>query len=172
MCSVGLGALAVAVIGAAASYVQADDSSRKQTHAIEDGEAADALATAEQYKQINKAAMDEQQKLHTSYLVDSARIAAMQSESGLQGVSHDRTAAEAQNNNDADMATLEQNRINATTNAKSQSAAQSRRTAIQKAGIRQPSAAGTALQIGGSVADYYTPKKPPASAAPATVVGG
>jgi len=172
MCSYGLAALAVAAVAAGVSYEQNDQTAKRQQAAIDTGAEADALATKVQYEQINKSAMDSQAQLRTNYLIDSARISAMQGESGMQGASHDRVTQEAANNADSDMATLEHNRANQAENAHLQGAAQGNRAALQMAGIKRASAAGTALQIGGEVAAYKIKNPDSPSAPTAPVVGG
>lgn len=146
---------AIAIVGAVVSKMSADKAASKQEKAIQEGIAADRAATAEQYKEINKVAMDNQAQLHTSYLIDSARIQAIQSESGMQGASADRVTAEAENNSATDMATLESNRVSQQGQASRSSAAQANRANLQMAGINRPSNVGTALQIGGAVAGAY-----------------
>lgn len=146
---------AVAVVSAVASAKQQKDSAAKQEQAIQDGLAKDREATAEQYKQIQKTSMDDQAKLHTDYLIDAARIQAMQGESGLQGASQDRVTQEAENNYNTDAATLEINRQRQMTGAKTQGVAQQSRANVQLAGIKYPSNVGTALQIAGSVGSIY-----------------
>lgn len=160
MCYPMLVYAAIAVATAVASAKQQKDSANRQEQAIQDGLARDREATAEQYKQIQKSSMDEQAQLHTNILIDSARIAAMQGESGMQGASHARVAQEAENNNAQDMATLEQNRQRQMTNARLGGVAQQSRASVQLAGIRRPSNAGTALQIGGALASQYKPGAP------------
>lgn len=148
---------AVSIATAVASAKQQKDSAAKQEQSIQDGLAKDREATAEQYKQIQKTSMDDQAKLHTDYLVDAARIQAMQGESGLQGASQNRVTQEAANNYNTDAATLEINRQRQMTGAKTQGVAQQSRANVQLAGIKYPSNVGTALQIAGSVASQYKP---------------
>ncbi len=147
----------VAIVGAVGGHMAQTSAANKQEQAVQDGIAADRAATAEQYKQINKAAMDDQAGLHTSYLIDSARIQAISAESGLQGNTQDRIVGEAENNSSSDMATLERNRTNQQNQARTQSAAQMNKANLQLAGIKRPSNVGTALQIGGAVASAYKP---------------
>ena len=106
---------------------------------------------------IQATSMDDQAKLHTDYLIDAARIQAMQGESGLQGASQDRVSAEADNNYATDAATLEINRQRQMTSARTQGVAQQSRANVQLAGIKYPSNVGTALQIAGNVASLYKP---------------
>lgn len=148
---------AIAVVGAVAGHEQQRSSAARQEQAIQDGLARDRQATAEQYKQIQQTSMDEQAKLHTDYLIDAARIRAMQGESGMQGASQDRVSQEADNNYSSDAATLEINRQRQMTGAKTQAVAQQSRANAQLAGIKYPSNVGTALQIAGSVARLYKP---------------
>lgn len=147
--------VAIAVVGAVVGKMESDKAAKRQEDAITSNLEKDRAATAEQYKQIQETAMDDQAQLHTNYLIDSARIQAMQGESGLQGASHDRVALEAENNSNQDMATLEQNRKRQMTNAKTQGIAQASRAGVQLSGIKRQSNAGTALQIGGAVASAY-----------------
>lgn len=148
---------AIAVAGAVAGHEQQRSSAAKQEQAIQDGLARDREATAEQYKQIQKTSMDDQAKLHTDYLIDAARIQAMQGESGMQGASQDRVSQEADNTYATDAATLEINRQRQMTGAKTQGIAQQSRANVQLAGIKYPSNVGTALQIAGSVASKFKP---------------
>lgn len=156
----------VAVAGAVVGKMSADKAANQQEQAVQDGLAKDREATAEQYKQINKQAMDDQAQLHTNYLIDSARIQAVQAESGLQGASNDRVEAEAANNSESDMATLERNRVNANNQTKTQSTAQASKANLQLAGIQRPSSVGTALQIAGGVSGAYTNSQKVALAQP------
>lgn len=148
---------AVSIAASLASAKQQKDAAAKQEQAIQDGLAMDRQATAEQYKQIQATSMDDQAKLHTDYLIDAARIQAMQGESGLQGASQDRVTREAENNYATDAATLEINRQRQMTGAKTQGIAQQSRANVQLAGIKYPSNVGTALQIAGNVASLYKP---------------
>lgn len=157
MCSPTIALATLAVVSTVASAEQQKSMAAKQEQAIQDGLARDREATAEQYKQIQQTSMDDQAKLHTDYLIDAARIRAMQGESGLQGASHERVAQEADNTYATDAATLEINRQRQMTNAKTQGVAQQSRANVQLAGIKYPSAAGTALQIAGNVASLYKP---------------
>lgn len=147
----------ISIATAVMSAKQQKDSAAKQEQAIQDGLAKDREATAEQYKQIQKTSMDDQAKLHTDYLIDAARIQAMQGEAGLQGASQDRVTQEAENNYNTDAATLEINRQRQMTGAKTQGVSQQSRAGVQLAGIKHPSNVGTALQIAGSVASQYKP---------------
>lgn len=156
---------AVSIATSLATAAQQRSAAAKQEQAIQEGLARDREATAEQYKQIQQTAMDDQAKLHTDYLIDAARIQAMQGESGLQGASQDRVGAEADNNYATDAATLEINRQRQMTAAKTQGVAQQSRANVQLAGIKYPSNVGTALQIAGSVGSMY---KPGPGDAPAT----
>lgn len=159
---------AVSVAASLASAKQQKDMAAKQEQAIQDGLARDREATAEQYRQIQKTSMDDRAKLHTDYLIDDARIRAMQSESGLQGASQDRVTQDAENNYATDAATLEINRQRQMTSAKTQGIAQQSRAQVQLAGIKYPSNVGTALQIAGDVASKYKPNsgEPPAAKTP------
>ncbi|MBI2277491.1 MAG: hypothetical protein HYU74_09085 [Dechloromonas sp.] len=146
---------AISVATAIVSNQEQKKSANRQEQAIQDGLARDREATAEQYRQINKAAMDDQAQLHTSYLIDAARLQAIQGESGMQGATYERVANEAENNAEADMATLERNRVNQNTQARTQGAAQQSRGSLQLAGIQRPSNVGTALQIAGAAYSAY-----------------
>lgn len=145
----------IAVVGAVAGKMESDKAANRQEKAIQDGLARDREATAEQYKQIQKTSMDEQAQLHTNYLIDSARIAAMQGESGMQGASHERVLDEAENNAATDAATLENNRQWQAKQAQTQGIAAASRAQTQLAGIQRQSNVGTALQIAGGVTAAY-----------------
>lgn len=141
----------VAITGAVAGKMESDKAANRQEKAIQDGLARDREATAEQYRQIQKSAMDEQAQLHTNYLIDSARIAAMQGESGMQGASQDRVQAEAENTYATDAATLENNRQWQAKQAQTQGIAGQSRAQVQLQGIQRKSNAATALQIAGAL---------------------
>lgn len=145
----------IAIVGAVAGKMESDKMANRQEKAIQDGLARDREATAEQYKQIQKTSMDEQAQLHTSYLIDSARIAAIQGESGMQGASQDRIQAEAENTYATDAATLENNRQWQAKHAQTQGVAGQSRAQVQLSGIQRQSNVGTALQIAGGVTAAY-----------------
>lgn len=145
----------IAVVGAVVGKMESDKAANRQEQAIQDGLARDREATAEQYKQIQKISMDEQAQLHTNYLIDAARIQAIQGESGMQGASQDRIADEAANIAATDAATLENNRQWQQGAARTQSIAQQSRGSLQLAGIQRQSNLGTGLQIAGGVAGAY-----------------
>lgn len=145
----------VAVVGAVVGKAESDKAANRQERAIQDGLARDREATAEQYKQIQKTSMDEQAQLHTNYLIDAARIAAIQGESGMQGTSHDRLQAEAANTYATDAATLENNRQWQAKQAKTQGVAAQSRAQVQLLGIQRQSNLSTGLQIAGAVAGGY-----------------
>lgn len=145
----------IAIVGAVAGKMESDKMASRQEKVIQDGLARDREATAAQYEQIQKTSMDEQAQLHTNYLIDSARIAAMQGESGMQGASHDRVQAEAENNAATDAATLENNRQWQAKQAQTQGVASASRAQVQLSGIQRQSSVGTALQIAGGVAGAY-----------------
>uniref|UniRef100_Q47D36 Uncharacterized protein n=1 Tax=Dechloromonas aromatica (strain RCB) TaxID=159087 RepID=Q47D36_DECAR len=145
----------IAVVGAVGGKMESDKMANRQEKAIQDGLALDRAATARQYEQIQKTSMDEQAQLHTNYLIDSARISAMQGESGMQGASHDRVQTEAENNAATDAATLENNRQWQAKQAQTQGVASSSRAQVQLSGIQRQSSVGTALQIAGGVAGAY-----------------
>lgn len=145
----------VAVVGAVVGKMESDKAANRQEQAIQDGLARDREATAEQYKQIQKTAMDEQAQLHTDYLIDAARIQAIQGESGMQGASHDRVAGEADNNSATDMATLENNRKWQMGAARTQSVAAGSRAQMQLSGVQRKSNLSTGVQIAGGLAGAY-----------------
>lgn len=145
----------IAIVGAVVGKVESDKAANRQEKAIQDGLARDREATAEQYKQIQKSSMDEQAQLHTNYLIDSARIAAMQGESGMQGASQDRIKTEAENTYATDAATLENNRQWQAKQAQTQGVAGQSRAQVQLSGIQRQSAASTGLQIAGAVVGGY-----------------
>ena len=145
----------VAVVGAVVGKMESDKAANRQEQAIQDGLARDREATAEQYRQIQKTSMDEQAKLHTDYLIDSARIQAIQGESGMQGATHDRVAQEAENNSATDAATLENNRQWQQGAARTQGIAQQSRAQVQLSGIQRVSNAQVGVQIAGGVAGAY-----------------
>lgn len=145
----------VAVVGAVVGKMESDKAANRQEQAIQDGLARDREATAEQYKQIQKSSMDEQAKLHTDYMIDAARIQAIQGESGMQGATHDRVAGEAENNSATDMATLENNRKWQQDAARTQSAAAGSRAQMQLAGVQRRSNLSTGLQIAGGLEGAY-----------------
>lgn len=145
----------IAVVGAVAGKMESDKMASRQEKIIQDGLARDREATAEQYRQIQKTSMDEQAQLHTNYLIDSARISAMQGESGMQGASHNRVLAEAENNAATDAATLENNRQWQAKQAQTQGVASASRAQTQLSGIQRQSSVGTALQIAGGVTGAY-----------------
>lgn len=145
----------VAVVGAVVGKMEYDKAANRQEKAIQDGLARDREATAEQYKQIQKSSMDEQAQLHTNYLIDSARIAAMQGESGMQGSTQDRIQDEAANTYATDAATLENNRQWQAKQAQTQGVAAASRAQVQLSGIQRQSELSTGVQIAGAVAGGY-----------------
>lgn len=145
----------VAVVGAVVGKMESDKAANRQEKAIQEGLARDREATAEQYKQIQKSSMDEQAQLHTNYLIDSARIAAMQGESGMQGTTQDRIQDEAANNYATDAATLENNRQWQAKQAQTQGVAAASRAQVQLSGIQRQSELSTGVQIAGAVAGGY-----------------
>lgn len=145
----------IAIVGAVAGKMESDKMASRQEKAIQDGLARDREATAEQYRQIQKSSMDEQAQLHTNYMIDAARIQAIQGESGMQGATQDRIKDEAANTYATDAATLENNRQWQAKQAQTQGVAAASRAQVQLSGIQRQSNASTALQIAGGVTAAY-----------------
>jgi hypothetical protein len=147
--------LALSAVATGVGYVEQQNSANRQEAAINDAAAKDRAATQRMYQQINESAQDEQAQRHTEYLIDAARIKAIQGESGLSGASYDRQDQEAANNATSDMATIEKNRGWKAENAASGSQARGTQAAIQLAGVRRPSGLGAGLQIAGNGVSAY-----------------
>lgn len=156
-----IAAMALTVVGTGVSFIEGQNAANRQEQAIQDGLAKDRAATQRMYQQINESAMDESAQRHTQYLIDAARIKAMQGESGLSGATADRQLQENQNVAETDMATLEKNRQWSGINASSQSQARGTQANMQLAGIRRPSALGAGLQIASAGVSAYRAANPP-----------
>lgn len=153
--------LALSVAGAVEGYNSQKKSAAAQQAIIEEGIAKDQAATKRLYEQINESAQDEKQQRHTEYLVDKARIMAIQAESGLMGANYDRAIQKTEDNADTDIATIERNTQRKLENANSQAQAKDFQARVQMTGIRHPSKTQTALQIAGYGADAYGTYKDP-----------
>lgn len=147
--------LAISAATTMMSVEEGNKAAQRQQDAIDDAAAKERAATARQYQQIQESAMDSQAQRHTEYLIDSARLRAIGAESGLMGGTQERLEHEVENNAAADMATLENNRKNASENAASQGLAKTTQANIQSAGIRRPSSLGAGLQIAGAGVKVY-----------------
>jgi hypothetical protein len=150
MCDVTYAMLAISAIGTAVQYDSERKAANAQRDMFRDGIGQEQAATNRAYEQINDSAKDEQAQRRTDYLIDKARIMAIQAESGLSGANYERAIQQVEDNADTDMATIERNRQRQLDNAESQAAAKANQARVQMSGIRQPSAIGSGLQI----ADY------------------
>lgn len=156
----GAAALSVAsfAISAVSTMAQQRDASMSadaQKQMVLNGLARDRAATQRQYEEINKSAMDESARRRTEHLIDQARLRAIGGEAGVWGATQERIYGEAENDAEADLATIEGNRQRQAEQAHTQGLAQSTQAGVQLSGIRRPSAIGSGLQIVGAGVSAY-----------------
>ena len=155
MCDVTYIPLLLSTIGTYAKYEADKDSAAKQQQLINEGLEKDQAATRRAYEQIQETAQDEKQQRHTEYLVDKARIMAIQAESGLSGANYDKAVQKTEDAANTDVATIERNTQRRLDNTESQASAKAHQAKVQASGIRQPSAMQAGLQIAGYGVDAY-----------------
>lgn len=158
MCGPAAFAAASFAISAASTIAQQRDASQSaaaQQKMVLDGLARNRAATQRQYEEINKSAMDESARRRTDYLVESARLKAVGSESGLWGNTQERIVQGVENDAQSDLATIESNRQRQAEAAHTQGLARSSQAGAQLSGIRRPSKFGAGLQIVGAGVSAY-----------------
>jgi hypothetical protein len=148
--------MAIATASAGASYMQQQQMANKQEAAVNANYAQQMESYKEQQVEVNKQAVDEMGVRQRQAMIESSRIKASSGESGLAGISTERTINESDFNLGTDITSIEGNRMSSQKQLYSNAKGIRAGSQTQMAQIQRPSLIGTGLQIAGGGLDGAT----------------
>jgi len=149
--------MAISAAAAAASYVQASDTSRRQEHAAQEAYDSQVLQTKNEMTQQNQAAAEQMSERARQAMIETGHLQALAADSGTNGGgSNDRVGNEADFNAGQDIATMQANASSQQRQMVNQLQGNYSQAVSRTASIQQPSLIGTGLQIAGSAVNSYT----------------
>ncbi|UEP39982.1 hypothetical protein [Burkholderia sp. B21-005] len=152
-----IASMAMSAAAAAASYVQASDTSRRQEHAAQEAYDSQVVQTKNEMTQQNQAAAEQMSERARQAMIETGHLQALAADSGTNGGgSNDRVANEANFNAGQDIATMQANASSQQRQMVNQLSGSYAQAVSRTASIQQPSLIGTGLQIAGGAVNAYT----------------
>lgn len=144
--------LGAQVAGSVLGFVNQMQQAQAQTDAIEANYKQQMETAAEQQRQNNAAAAQEMSERAREAQIERARLRVISGESGLSGISTDRIENASRFSEGYDIATIEANRKNASTQLYNEAKSLRAQSQSRLNSINRPSIIGSGLQIVGSIA--------------------
>lgn len=149
--------MVVSAASAAASYVQASDTARRQEHASQDAYDNQVGQIRNEQTQETQQASEQMSERARQAMIETGHLQALAIDSGTNGGgSNDRVTNEANFNAGQDIAAMQANASSAQRQLAEQASGSYSQAVSRDASIQQPSLIGTGLQIAGSSLSSYT----------------
>lgn len=146
----------LSIASSAVGYIMQSEQADRQAEAEERTYNAQMRQVAEQQKQINQQATDEETLRMREARVELGRMRTMGAESGLAGINAGRLEGEVEFNAGSDVSTISANRTARQNQLTAEAEGLRAGSSARLASIKQPSLIGTGLQIAGAYVNGET----------------